>query len=124
MTFKDIFKQFTESTKENFPEKLCIIQDQYEPNVYNSKTPFLGLVYDEYKENAMRLDVLYPYICKETSDKILFGWIDKDGGVYGNIENSARLDGLFVVGFQEFESKEEDNIFFVNIIKKIDGQWE
>lgn len=71
----------------------------------------------------MRLDVLYPYICKETSDKISFWWIDEEGCIYGNIENSARLDGLFVVGFQDFESKEEDNVFFVNIIKKIDGQW-
>ena len=117
MTFNDIYNQFIKSTKDNFPVNVCTKRNKREPDVFDSNVPYLCLVIDKRFDNYWSLVVLYPYICKESETTTTFGWVDRDGNVYGNIENSVRLWSDFVVGFTEYKL----NLNFVNSLKMRDG---
>ena len=122
MTFNDIYNQFTKSTKENFPVDVCVKQNEREFNVFDSDVPFLCLVIDRRFNNHWNLIILYPYIYKESETVTTFGWIDRNGNIFCNIENSTELWDEFVVGFREYK---EDGFYQIwdEFINKIDEQY-
>lgn len=123
MTFNDIYNQFIKSTKDNFPIKFCTNQNEREPEVYDSETPFMCLVIDRRFDNYWSLIILYPYIYKEKDGNITFGWVDRSGNIYSNIENSTQLLDDFVVGFREYDDtgyKKLRNEF----VEKINSQYD
>ena len=123
MTFNDIYNQFIKSTKENFPVDVCIKQNERESNVFDSNVPYLCLVIDERFDNYWNLIILYPYICKESEVVTTFGWVDRNGKIFCNIENSTQLWDEFVVGFREYK---EDGFYQIwdEFINKIDEQYD
>ena len=123
MTFNDIYNQFIKSTKENFPVDVCIKQNERESNVCDSNVPYLCLVIDERFDNYWNLIIWYPYICKESEAVTTFGWVDKNGNIFCNIENSTQLWDEFVVGFREYK---EDGFYQIwdSFINKIDRQYD
>ena len=127
MTFNDIYNQFIKSTKENFPVDVCIKQNERESNVFDSNVPYLCLVIDKRFDNYWNLIILYPYICKESEAVTTFGWVDRNGNIFCNIENSTQLWDEFVVGFREYEGYEEnnfDNELWTKFVNKINEQYE
>lgn len=124
MTFVDIYNQFTKSTKENFPVDSCTKQIENESNVYKAETPYLCLVIDKRFDDYWNLAILYPYICKESDSVTTFGWTDRSGNVYGNIENSTQLWDEFVVGFREYEEDDGYNNLWNEFMGKIEEQYE
>lgn len=123
MTYRDILKQFIEPTIENFPIKTCTIQNTREPTVFDSDTPFLCLVIDQRFKNDWRLVVLYPYICKESDTVTTFGWVSKNGEIFGNINNSTQLWDDFVVGFQKYDKSNYHDLW-ESFLQKIEEQYE
>ena len=124
MTFNDIYNQFIKSTKENFPVDVCIKQNERESNVFDSNVPYLCLVIDKRFDNYWTLAVLYPYICKESDNITTFGWVDRNGNIYCNIENSTRLWDEFVVGFREYKEDGFYKQLWDEFIGKIEEQYE
>lgn len=123
MTFIDIYNQFTKSTKDNFPIDSCIKQDKNCTKVFDSEKEYLCLIIDRRFNNYWEIAILYPYIFKE-ENKITFGWVDKDGNVKGNIENSTQLYDDFVVAFREYEDDEKYKHLCDEFINKIEEQYE
>lgn len=123
MSFEDIYKQFTKPTKENFPIADCIKQNERESNVFDSDIPYLCLTIDKRFDNFWQLIVLYPYICKESEDVTTFGWVDRSGNLYCNIENSTQLWDEFVIGFQKYEEDSYKN-FWNEFLQKIENQYD
>lgn len=118
MTFENIFNQFIKPTIENFPIDVCVIQNKRESNVFDSDTPFLCLVIDKRFDYYWQIVILYPYIYKESDTKTTFGWVDRSGNIYCNINNSTQLWDEFVIGFQKYEEngyKEMRNSFLDQI---------
>ena len=124
MTFNDIYNQFTKSTKENFPVDVCVKQNERESNVFDSNVPYLCLVIDKRFDNYWTLAVLYPYICKESETVTTFGWVDRNGHIFCNIENSTQLWDEFVVGFREYKEDEFYKQLWDEFINKIEEQYE
>ena len=108
MTFNDIYNQFIKSTKENFPVDVCIKQNERESSVFDSNVPYLCLVIDKRFNNYWNLIILYPYICKESEAVTTFGWVDRNGNIFCNIENSTQFWDEFVVGFREYKEHNSD----------------
>ena len=123
MTFNDIYNQFIKSTKENFPVNVCVKQNKRESNVFDSNIAYLCLVIDKRFDNYWTLVVLYPYICKESDDVTTFGWVDRSGNVYCNIENSTQLWDEFVIGFIEYKEIESYNHLWNDFLDKIEKQY-
>ena len=123
MTFNDIYNQFIKSTKENFPVNVCVKQNKRESNVFDSNIAYLCLVIDKRFDNYWTLVVLYPYICKESDDVTTFGWVDRSGNVYCNIENSTQLWDEFVIGFKEYKEIESYNHLWNDFLDKIEKQY-
>ena len=123
MTFNDVYAQFIKSTKENFPVNICIKQNERESKVFDSDVPYLCLVIDKRFDNYWNLIILYPYICKESEAVTTFGWVDRNGNIFCNIENSTQLWDEFVVGFREYK---EDGFYQIwdEFINKIDEQYD
>ena len=124
MTFNDIYNQFIKSTKENFPVDVCIKQNERESNVFDSNVPYLCLVINERFDNYWNLIILYPYICKESETVTTFGWVDRNGNIFCNIENSTQLWDEFVVGFREYKEDDSDKCLWNEFIDKIEEQYE
>lgn len=124
MTFIDIYNQFIKSTKENFPVGSCTKKDKNCLKVFDSEKPYLCLIIDRRFNNYWEIAILYPYIFKESEDQITFGWVDKDGNVKGNIENTTQLYDDFVVAFREYEEDESYSILFDGFRNKIEDQYE
>ena len=124
MTFNDIYNQFIKSTKENFPVDVCIKQNERESNVFDSNVPYLCLVIDERFDNYWNLIILYPYICKESEVVTTFGWVDRNGNILCNIENSTQLLDEFVVGFREYKEADYDKCLWNEFMDKIEEQYE
>lgn len=124
MTFYDIYSQFIKSTKENFPVEDCTKKNSNEPNIFDSYISYLCLVIDKRFNNYWNLIVLYPYICKESETVTTFGWVDRSGNVYCNIENSVQLWDEFVVGFRKYEENETYKQLWNEFIRKIDDQYD
>ena len=123
MTFNDIYNQFIKSTKENFPADVCVKQNERESNVFGSNVPYLCLVIDKRFDNYWTLAVLYPYICKESDNITTFGWIDRNGNIFCNIENSTQLWDEFVVAFREYEEDDSDKCLWNEFMDKIEEQY-
>ena len=123
LTFNDIYNQFIKSTKENFPVNVCVKQNKRESNVFDSNIPYLCLVIDKRFDNYWTLVVLYPDICKESDDVTTFGWVDRSGNVYCNIENSTQLWDEFVIGFKEYKEIESYNHLWNDFLDKIEKQY-
>ena len=123
MTFNDIYSQFIKSTKENFPADICIKQNKRESNVFDSNVPYLCLVIDKRFDNDWNLIILYPYIYKESETVTTFGWVDRNGNIFCNIENSTQLWDEFVVGFREYKG---DGFYQIwdEFINKIDEHYD
>lgn len=124
MTFNDVYNQFIKSTKNNFPVNTCTEPDENCANVLDSKVPYLCLIIDRRFSNYWEIAILYPYIYKESKNQITFGWVDKDGNVKGNIENSTQLFDEFVVAFREYEEDESYTKLWDKFISNIDEQYE
>lgn len=125
MTFTDIYNQFIKPTKENFPIKYCTKKNEREANVYDSDTPYICLVIDKRFDNYWNLIILYPYICKESETLTTFGWVDRNGNIYCNIENSTQLWDEFVVGFKKYtESENSYKQLWNSFIDKIERQYD
>lgn len=126
MTFNNIYNQFIKPTKENFPIEFCTKQNKKESEVYDSDTPFMCLVIDKRFDNYWYLIILYPYICKEKNENITFGWVDRSGNIYCNIENSTQLWDEFVVGFQRYDLETEYSYkeLWSNFIRNIENQYD
>lgn len=124
MTYTDIYKLFTPSTKENFPESDCTIQDDREPDVYNSDKKYLCLIVDSRFQHDYRVTLMTPYICKYDG-KNEYGWIDcLFRQPHTNVENSVRLENEIVVGFQEFAESNESDELWEQWIQSVENQWE
>ena len=96
-----------------------------EKNVYESDDPFMCLVIDRRFDNCWNLMILYPYICKESESITTFGWVDKNGDVFGNIENSTQLWDEFVVGFQKYSNNDNDyEKLWDSFVQKIENQYD
>ena len=124
MTFNDIYAQFIKSTKENFPVDVCIKQNERESSVFDSNVPYLCLVIDKRFNNYWNLIILYPYICKESEAVTTFGWVDRNGNIFCNIENSTQLWDEFVVGFREYKEDNSDKCLWNEFMDKIEKQYE
>ena len=124
MTFNDIYSQFIKSTKENFPVDVCIKQNERESSVFDSNVPYLCLVIDKRFNNYWNLIILYPYICKESEAVTTFGWVDRNGNIFCNIENSTQLWDEFVVGFREYKEDNSDKCLWNEFMDKIKKQYE
>lgn len=124
MTFNDIYNQFIKSTKENFPVDVCIKQNERELSVFDSNVPYLCLVIDKRFNNYWNLIILYPYICKESEAVTTFGWVDRNGNIFCNIENSTQLWDEFVVGFREYKEDNSDKCLWNEFMDKIEKQYE
>lgn len=124
MTFNDIYIQFTKSTKENFPVNVCTKQDKNCLKVFDSEKPYLCLIIDRRFNDYWEIAILYPYIFKESDNQITFGWVDKDGNVKGNIENSTKLYDDFVVAFREYEKDESYIQLWDEFRNKIEEQYD
>ena len=124
MTFNDIYNQFIKSTKENFPVDACTKQNEIESNVFDSNIPYLCLVIDKRFDNYWNLIILYPYICKESEIVTTFGWVDRNGNIFCNIENSTQLWDEFVVGFREYKEDDSDKCLWNEFMDKIEEQYE
>ena len=124
MTFNDIYNHFIKSTKENFPVNICIKQNEKESNVFDSNVTYLCLVIDKRFDNYWNLIILYPYICKESETVTTFGWVDGNGNIFCNIENSTQLLDEFVVGFREYKEDDSDKCLWNEFIDKIEEQYE
>ena len=124
MTFNDIYNQFIKSTKENFPADICIKQNKRESNVFDSNVPYLCLVIDKRFDNDWNLIILYPYIYKESETVTTFGWVDRNGNIFCNIENSTQLWDEFVVGFREYKEDDSDKCLWNEFMDKIEEQYE
>ena len=46
MVYTDLYKMFKQPTKENFPESECTIQNEREPEVFDSNKKYLRLIID------------------------------------------------------------------------------
>ena len=125
MNFLENYEQFTKSTKDNFPLSRCIKEYQREPHVFDSDTPYICLLIDERFDDYWKLIILYPYICKESKTLITFGWVDKSGNIYSNIENSTQLLDEFVVGFREYDDTDTGYKKLRNeFVEKINSQYD
>ena len=124
MTFNDIYAQFIKSTKENFPADICVKQNERESDVFDSNVPYLCLVIDKRFDNYWNLAILYPYICKESETVTTFGWVDRNGNIFCNIENSTQLWDEFVVGFREYKEGNSDKCLWNEFMDKIEEQYE
>ena len=124
MTFNDVYAQFIKSTKENFPVNICIKQNERESSVFDSNVPYLCLVIDKRFNNYWNLIILYPYICKESEAVTTFGWVDRNGNIFCNIENSTQLWDEFVVGFREYKEDDSDKCLWNEFMDKIEEQYE
>ena len=124
MTFNDIYNQFVKSTKENFPVDVCIKQNERESSVFDSNVPYLCLVIDKRFNNYWNLIILYLYICKESEAVTTFGWVDRNGNIFCNIENSTQLWDEFVVGFREYKEDNSDKCLWNEFMDKIGEQYE
>ena len=124
LTFNDIYNQFIKSTKENFPVDVCIKQNEKESNVFDSNVPYLCLVIDKRFDNYWNLIILYPYICKESETVTTFGWVDRNGNIFCNIENSTQLWDEFVIGFREYKEDDSDKCLWNEFMDKIEEQYE
>lgn len=124
LTFNDIYNQFTKSTKENFPVDVCVKQNKRELDVFDSNVPYLCLVIDKRFDDCWNLAILYPYICKESETVTTFGWVDRNGNIYCNIENSTQLWDEFVIGFREYKEDESYRQLWDEFINKIDEQYD
>lgn len=123
MTFKEIYENFTPSSKENFPAIDCTVKNNRNKKVFDSCTPYLCLIIDNRFKDYWEIAVLYPYIYKESKELTTFGWVDKDGNVKGNIENSVQLFDDFVVGFQKYDDSGYEQLWY-SFMKKIELQYE
>ena len=124
MTFNDIYSQFIKSTKGNFPADICVKQNERESNVFDSNVPYLCLVIDKRFDNYWNLNILYPYIYKESEAVTTFGWVDRNGNIFCNIENSTQLWDEFVVGFREYKEDNSDKCLWNEFMDKIEKQYE
>ena len=124
LTFNDIYNQFIKSTKGNFPVDVCIKQNEKESNVFDSNVPYLCLVIDKRFDNYWNLIILYPYICKESETVTTFGWVDRNGNIFCNIENSTQLWDEFVIGFREYKEDDSDKCLWNEFMDKIEEQYE
>ena len=124
LTFNDVYAQFIKSTKEKFPVDVCIKQNEKESNVFDSNVPYLCLVIDKRFDNYWNLIILYPYICKESETVTTFGWVDRNGNVFCNIENSTQLWDEFVIGFREYKEDGFYKQLWDEFIGKIDEQYD
>ena len=124
LTFNDVYAQFIKSTKEKFPVDVCIKQNEKESNVFDSNVPYLCLVIDKRFDNYWNLIILYPYICKESETVTTFGWVDRNGNIFCNIENSTQLWDEFVVGFREYKEDGFYKQLWDEFIGKIDEQYD
>ena len=68
--------------------------------------------------------ILYPYICKESETVTTFGWVDRNGNIFCNIENSTQLWDEFVVGFREYKEDDSDKCLWNEFMDKIGEQYE
>ena len=124
LTFNDIYNQFTKSTKENFPVDVCVKQNKRELDVFDSNVPYLCLVIDKRFDDCWNLAILYPYICKESETLTTFGWVDRNGNMFCNIENSTQLWDEFVVGFREYKEDGFYKQLWDGFMGKIEEQYE
>ena len=124
MTFNDIYNQFIKSTKENFPADICVKQNERESDVFDSNVPYLCLVIDKRFDNYCNLIISYPYICKQSEAVTTFGWVDRNGNIFCNIENSTQLWDEFVVGFREYKEDNSDKCLWNEFMDKIEEQYE
>lgn len=112
ISYIELYKLFKQSTKENFPESECTMQDERDSEVYNSDKKYLCLIIDDRFKHDYRITLMTPYICKHDG-KVEYGWVDcLFQQPHTNIENSVRLEHEIVVGFQEFLESDEANRLF------------
>ena len=123
MTFKQVYKNFTPSIKDNFPVDDCVQKSEFSENIFHSYAPYLCLIIDTRFKECWELAILYPYLYKESKENIYFGWIDKNGNTRGNIENSIHILDDFVVGFQKYENDGFEALWN-KFINKIDSQFD
>lgn len=124
MTYTDLYKIFIPSTKENFPELECTIQNEREPEVYDSDKKYLCLIIDARFKHDYRVTLMNPYICKYDG-KIEYGWVDCSfKQPHTNIENSVRLENEVVVGFREFVESKKDDKLWEDFIRSVNNQYE
>ena len=124
MTFNDIYNQFVKSTKENFPVDVCIKQNERESNVFDSNIPYLCLAIDKRFDDYWNLIISYPYICKESETVTTLSWVDRNGNIFCNSENSTQLWDEFVVVFREYKEDNSDKCLWNEFMDKIEEQYE
>jgi hypothetical protein len=93
--------------KLEFPEELCTIQNEREPNVYDSEVQYICMVCMDQSmvpynvTSSCSFRILKPYIAypSENGDDnvIYYGWIDDGGVFYDHIDHDIHNDNERVV---------------------------
>lgn len=98
-------KEFIPASK--FPVNICTIQNQAEPNVFDSEQSFVLLVVDKNNKDRVELVLGKPYIWKDPEGTdVLYGWTDSCGNILDNEVRSIHDDWEYVTAF--FPVNEED----------------
>lgn len=121
------FNNFTYSSEDNFPKDECVIQNEREPEVFESSNIYQILYIDTRFSNDKFLAFARPYICIDDNEGISFGWISATTSeVFGNVENSCQFWDEFVIGFIPVneDEMEEDRKLFEKYKKSIDEQYD
>ena len=103
-----------------FQSKITISGYEFIKNRENIKE----YVVNKLKQRSDWKEQILKYITKESETTTTFGWVDRDGNVYGNIENSVRLWSDFVVGFTEYKEDKSYKRLWDGFINKIEEQYD
>ncbi len=116
---KDIFKGF--ETKK-FPAELCTIQNEREPDVWDSSVPFVCVIVDERFESDCRVAIAKPYLAKDIgSDDMLPGWVSIQFDDWTDHRNDPiHGDYMRVVAWKRLE---DPNLNFLKVFGLENG-WE
>lgn len=121
------FNNFTYSSKYNFPKNECVIQNEREPDVFDSDKIYQVLYIDIRFPNDKMLAFARPYIYKDKNECISFGWSSATSSeIFGNVENSCQFWDEFVVGFIPVNEDivEEDRKMFEKYKETIDEYYD
>lgn len=103
------FENFILSSKNNFPEEECTVQDKRELDVFWSPYIYMVLYIDIRFKDWKYITYARPYIYKNNNET-LYGWgAENSSEVYGNLENTCQYYDEFVVGFMKVDDKYVNN---------------
>ena len=121
------FEKFTYSSKGNFPEAECTVQDKNELDVFYSPNVYQILYIDIRFPEERRLTYAKPYVWISEKGEKKYGWVSNHTTeIFGNIENTCQLWDEFAIGFllADEETRSRDEELFEKYRAMVDAQYE